>query len=110
MSKRSYFQSSPSGSSGVSTNSKHVGRDSGNKSFLDGDRGPRGKFKTNYQNHKTSQPYQQKQPMLSTLDQFYAKDLSEEIDFKKEVNIITKNLKINMNSFSVGCVSKGLQN
>ena len=48
----------------------------------------------------------QKQQRLSSLDHSYAKDPGEERDFRKQVNIITENLKTKKDSFTAGSISK----
>ena len=41
-----------------------------------------------------------------SLDHCYAEDLGEEVDFRKEINVITENLKTKKDSFTAGSISK----
>ena len=79
------FLSSLSGSN-ISLNSNTSGCNSRNKSFLYGGWGQREKFKPNYQQNNRKN--------------------SQEADFRKQVNIITENLKTKKDSFTAGSISK----
>ena len=102
------FQSSASGSN-IPLNSNTAGRNSGNKSFLYG--GPESKRKIQAklpveQSEKQPSIPLQKQSRLSSLDHCYAKDLGEEGDFRKQVNIIIENFEAKKDYFTAGFISK----
>ena len=102
------FQSSPSGGN-ISLNSNTAGRNSGNKSFLYGWPGSKRKIQAKLpaeQSEKQPSISLQKQSRLSSLDHCYAKDSGEEVDFRKQVNIVIKNSKTKKDSFTAGFISK----
>ena len=77
-----------------------------------GGRGQREKLKPNYQqnNRKNIHPYHYKNSYwLSSLDHCYAKDPCKEVDFRKQVSIITENLKTKKDSFIAGSISKSVE-
>ena len=93
---------------GISLTSNIAGHNSGNKSFLYGGKVQREKFTPNcQQNNRKKQSFilLKEKPQLLSLDHCYAKDPSEEVDFRKQVNIITENLKTRMDSNTAGSTS-----
>ena len=62
------------------------------------------------QSEKQSSIPLQKQPRLSSLDHSYAKDPDEEVDFRKQVNIVNENLKTKKDSFAADSISKCVGN
>ena len=99
--------SSPNGSN-ISLNSNSAGSNSDNKSFFMG-AGVKRKIQAELpaeQSEKQSSIPFQKQPWLLSLDHCYAKDPCEEVDFRKQANIITENLKTKNDSFTADSINR----